>query len=77
MPLGEHYIMLSPNITLIFYKKGAMDIDLPTEIGPTEETVEALMEYLVGPLLPLKQTDITKKSLSEAQHQSVAKQVSA
>ena len=54
-----------------------MDIDSPTEIGPTEETVEALMEYLVGPLLPLKQTDITKKSLSEAQHQSVAKQVSA
>ncbi|PWA94736.1 hypothetical protein CTI12_AA056850 [Artemisia annua] len=57
--------------------EGAMDIDLPTEIGPTEETVEALMEYLVGPLLPLKQTDITKKSLSEAQHQSVAKQVHA
>ncbi|GJV30054.1 hypothetical protein Tco_1386502, partial [Tanacetum coccineum] len=54
-----------------------MDIDLPTEIGPTEETVEALMEYLVGPLLPLKHTDITKKSLSEEQQKSVAKQVHA
>ncbi|GJZ27032.1 hypothetical protein Tco_0571285 [Tanacetum coccineum] len=54
-----------------------MDIDLPTEIGPTEETVEALMEYLVGPLLPLKHTDITKKSLSDEQQKSVAKQVHA
>ncbi|XP_076921492.1 uncharacterized protein LOC143582916 [Bidens hawaiensis] len=57
--------------------KGAMDIDLPKEVGPTEETVEALMEYLVGPLLPLKHTDFAKETPSEAKQKSVAKQVHA
>ncbi|KAI7743469.1 hypothetical protein M8C21_011320 [Ambrosia artemisiifolia] len=57
--------------------KGAMDIDFPTEVGPTEETVDALMEYLVGPLLPLKHTDFTKETPSESKQKSVAKQVHA
>lgn len=54
-----------------------MDIDMPTEVGPTEETVEALMEYLVGPLLPLKHSDIVKDIPSESKQKSVAKQVHA
>ncbi|XP_076919946.1 uncharacterized protein LOC143580924 [Bidens hawaiensis] len=58
-------------------RKGAMDIDLSKEVGPTEETVEALMEYLVGPLLPLKHTDFAKETPSEAKQKSVAKQVHA
>ncbi|XP_071690271.1 uncharacterized protein [Rutidosis leptorrhynchoides] len=53
-----------------------MDIDLQTEHGPTEETVEALMDYLVGPLLPLKVSDIANAP-SESQQKSVAKQVHA
>ncbi|KAL4567714.1 hypothetical protein LXL04_023306 [Taraxacum kok-saghyz] len=57
--------------------EGMMDIDLATEVGPTEETVEALMEYLVGPLLPLKHSDIAKHTPSESQQKSVAKQVHA
>ncbi|XP_076898519.1 uncharacterized protein LOC143552112 [Bidens hawaiensis] len=57
--------------------KGAMDIDMSKEVGPTEETVEALMEYLVGPLLPLKHTDFAKETPSEAKQKSVAKQVHA
>lgn len=52
-----------------------MDIDLLTEFGPTEETVEALIEYLVSPLLPLKHSDIGKETLSESQRKAVAKQV--
>nr|XP_043627616.1 uncharacterized protein LOC122599215 isoform X2 [Erigeron canadensis] len=55
----------------------AMDIDLPTEASPTEETVGALIEYLVGPLLPLKHTDIAKETPSESKQKSVAKQVHA
>lgn len=54
-----------------------MDIDLSTEVSPTEETVEALMEYLVGPLLPLKHSDSSKDTPSELQQKSVAKQVHA
>ncbi|KAI3756633.1 hypothetical protein L1987_56455 [Smallanthus sonchifolius] len=57
--------------------QGAMDIDLPTEVGPTEETVDALMEYLVGPLLPLKHTCIAKETQAESKQKSVAKQVHA
>lgn len=53
-----------------------MDIDF-SEVGPTEETVQALMEYLVGPLLPLKHSDIAKGIPSESQQKSVAKQVHA
>lgn len=52
-----------------------MDIDLSMEVGPTEETVEALMEYLVGPLLPLKHSDTAKDTPSQSQQKSVAKQV--
>ncbi|CAH1439242.1 unnamed protein product [Lactuca virosa] len=57
--------------------KGSMDIDLSMEVGPTEETVEALMEYLVGPLLPLKHSDTAKDTPSQSQQKSVAKQVHA
>ncbi|KAL8238683.1 hypothetical protein R6Q59_015250 [Mikania micrantha] len=55
-----------------------MDIDLPVEVGPTtEETVDALLEYLVGPLVPLKHFDIASETPSEMQQKSVAKQVYA
>ncbi|KAL8196100.1 hypothetical protein R6Q57_025100 [Mikania cordata] len=47
------------------------------EVGPTEETLDALMEYLVGPLLPLKHTDIAKETQSESKLKTVAKQVHA
>ncbi|CAI9277451.1 unnamed protein product [Lactuca saligna] len=57
--------------------KGSMDIDLSMEVSPTEETVEALMEYLVGPLLPLKHSDTAKDTPSQSQQKSVAKQVHA
>ncbi|KAI3692677.1 hypothetical protein L6452_32498 [Arctium lappa] len=57
--------------------EGTMDIDLSPEVGPTEDTVQALMEYLVGPLLPLKHSDIAKGIPSESQQKSVAKQVHA
>ncbi|KAF5816389.1 putative double-stranded RNA-binding domain-containing protein [Helianthus annuus] len=57
--------------------KGAMEIDFPSEVGPTKETVDALMEYLVGPLLPLKHTDFAKETPSESKQKSVAKQVHA
>ncbi|KVH80427.1 hypothetical protein Ccrd_025497 [Cynara cardunculus var. scolymus] len=53
--------------------EGTMDI----EVGPIEETVQALMEYLVGPLLPLKHSDISKRIPSESQQKSVAEQVHA
>ncbi|KAM0030382.1 hypothetical protein Hdeb2414_s0018g00536471 [Helianthus debilis subsp. tardiflorus] len=54
-----------------------MEIDFPSEVGPTKETVDALMEYLVGPLLPLKHTDFAKETPSESKQKSVAKQVHA
>ncbi|KAK9068090.1 hypothetical protein SSX86_012201 [Deinandra increscens subsp. villosa] len=57
--------------------EGPMDIDFPAEVGPTEETVDALVEYLVGPLLPTKHSDIATETPSEAQQKSVAKQVHA
>ncbi|KAK1418947.1 hypothetical protein QVD17_28100 [Tagetes erecta] len=53
--------------------KGVMDI----EAGPTEEIVNALLEYLVGPLLPLKHSEIASETPSEVQQKSVAKQVHA
>ncbi|KAL8210202.1 hypothetical protein R6Q57_006934 [Mikania cordata] len=56
----------------------AMDIDLPVEVGPTtEETVDALLEYFVGPLVPLKHFEIASETPSEIQQESVAKQVHA
>ncbi|KAF8393888.1 hypothetical protein HHK36_020086 [Tetracentron sinense] len=45
------------------------------DIGPTEDTVQALMDYLVDPLLPAKSSGRDIPSLS--QHQSVAKQMHA
>ncbi|KAL8238637.1 hypothetical protein R6Q59_015204 [Mikania micrantha] len=55
-----------------------MDIDLPVAVGPTtEETVDALLEYFVGPLVPLKHFDIASEMPSEVQKESVAKQVHA
>ncbi|KAF7151656.1 hypothetical protein RHSIM_Rhsim02G0076700 [Rhododendron simsii] len=46
-----------------------------SEVGPVEDVVQALLEYLVAPLLPLKSSGHQVPSL--AQQQSVAKQVHA
>ncbi|KAI3828992.1 hypothetical protein L1987_03105 [Smallanthus sonchifolius] len=73
---GE-YILCSTSETRQSELRRAMDIDLPTKVGPAEETVDALLEYLVGPLLPLKHSDTASDTSSEAQQESVAKQVHA
>ncbi|KAG5560890.1 hypothetical protein RHGRI_004047 [Rhododendron griersonianum] len=52
-----------------------MESSPPSEVGPVEDVVQALLEYLVAPLLPLKSSGHQVPSL--AQQQSVAKQVHA
>lgn len=48
---------------------------MESELVPTEEVVNALLEYLVGPRLPLKSSGFKEPS-TLSQQQSVAKQVS-
>lgn len=50
-----------------------MESSSSSEVGPVEDVVQALLEYLVAPLLPLKSSGHQVPSL--AQQQSVAKQV--
>ncbi|KAI8566986.1 hypothetical protein RHMOL_Rhmol02G0086100 [Rhododendron molle] len=52
-----------------------MESSPSSEVGPVEDVVQALLEYLVAPLLPLKSSGQQVPSL--AQQQSVAKQVHA
>lgn len=43
------------------------------DVCPTEDAVEALLEYLVDPLLPVK--SLLRETPSQSQQQSIAKQV--
>jgi len=44
------------------------------EVGPTEDTILALLDFLVDPLLPSKSIS-SREALSPSQEESVAKQV--
>lgn len=63
------------NLTLLI--SGQMETDLSSlsaaEVAPTEDSVTALLEVLVDPVLPLKSSG--KDAPSIEQQQSVAKQV--
>lgn len=51
----------------------AMDSASVEDMGPTEDTVQALLDYLVEPVLPLKSS--IRVAPSQSQQQLVAKQV--
>lgn len=61
-------------LVLYFLLPGVQSFIMEPELVSTEEVVNALLEYLVGPRLPLKSSAV-KEPPTLSQQQSVAKQV--